>query len=273
MLVSSSFALRLLALLLILATSVTPFVQAQDPASQQSAAGNNASGKGEWVIAPIPVTSPAIGAGLAWVAGYVTPLRKDDKLSPPSMFGAGGLFTNNGSRGLAIGTKLYLKEDKYRVTFAAAHASINFDLFGVGKLSGDRGLSIPVNMKGSGFFTEPLFQLRKGIYFGARVQYRSLRLSIDDELENNPPSEIADIVDVTLRWAAFSVGYSRRQVLSPARRFPGHRNRFFRKSPRQRIHLSVLQSRVQQVHRAGRSSGNRHSWDGVRGYRRSGSDL
>ena len=197
MLGSNFSALRSLALLSILAISVTPFGQAQDPTSQQGTAGTNAGRNGEWVIAPIPVNSPAIGAGLAWVAGYVTPLSKDDKVSPPSMFGAGGLFTNNGSRGTAIGTKLYLKEDKYRLTFAAAHASINFDLFGVGKLSGDRGSSIPINMKGSGFFTEPLFRIRKGVYFGARAQYRSLRLSIDDDLESNPPTDIADIVEVT----------------------------------------------------------------------------
>lgn len=181
-------ALRALALLSILAIGARPFAQAQ---------GANSGRKGEWVIAPIPVNSPAVGAGLAWVAGYVTPISKDDKVSPPSMFGAGGLFTNNGSRGIAVGAKLYLKEDKYRATFAGGHASINVDLFGVGKVSGDRGLSIPVNVKGTALFTEPLFRVRKGIYLGARFQYRSLKLSIDRDLESNPPAEIADIIDVT----------------------------------------------------------------------------
>ena len=187
--------MRALALLSMLMISATPFVQAQDP--QQNSNATNAGKKGEWVIAPIPINSPAIGAGLAWVAGYVTPISKNDKVSPPSMFGAGGLFTNNGSRALAIGTKLYAKEDKYRLTLAGAHASINYDLFGIGKLSGDRGLSVPVKLKGAGFFTEPLFRVSKGVYFGARVQYRNLRLSIEDGVENNPPAEIADIVDAT----------------------------------------------------------------------------
>jgi hypothetical protein len=174
---------RALIVLSILAIGSTPVVQAQQT--------------GEWVIAPIPINSPSIGAGLAWVAGYVTPLSKRDKVSPSSMFGAGGLFTNNGSRGVAIGTKMYLKEDRYRLTLAGGHASINVDLYGIGKVSGDRGSSIPINLKGTALFTEPLFRVHKSIYFGGRVQYRNLRLSIDDVLEKNPPPEIADIVDVT----------------------------------------------------------------------------
>jgi len=209
--VSDSSGLRVILLLSIFAMNPTPFVQAQDPPSESSgkedlpkqvdqsaSAGVNSSAagkKGEWVIAPIPVNSPAIGAGLAWVVGYVTPLRKDDKVSPPSMFGAGGLFTDNGSRGAAIGTRLYLKEDKYRVTFAGGHASVNVHLYGVGNSSGDRGVSVLLNTKGTASFMEPLFRVSGGIYLGARIQYRNLRLSIDHATETNPPPEVADIVD------------------------------------------------------------------------------
>jgi Omp85 superfamily domain len=224
--VTDSIALRVLVLLSILAMSSTPFVQAQDCPSESNgtedlpkqvdpSAGTGvpstaAGQKGEWVIAPIPVNSPAIGAGLAWVVGYVTPLRKDDKVSPPSMFGAGGLFTDNESRGVAIGARLYLKEDRYRVTFAGGHASINVDLYGVGKPSGDRGLSLLVNTKGTAFFTEPLFRIRQDIYLGGRFQYRNLRLSIDHDTETNPPAEVADIVDAIrpdlFRQATVAVG-------------------------------------------------------------------
>jgi hypothetical protein len=80
------------------------------------------------------------------------------------MIGMGGLFTNNGSRGIAIGARLYLKEDKYRESLAGGHASINADLYGVGKLAGDRALFIPLNTKGSAFFVESLFRVGKGIY-------------------------------------------------------------------------------------------------------------
>jgi hypothetical protein len=192
--------------------STTPWQQKPNTASGSSAKLDSAkpqSGdvtaedrKGEWVIAPIPVRSPALGSGLAWAVGYVSPFSKQDKISPPSMVGIGGLFTNNGSRGIALGSRLYLKEDRYRLTVAGGHASINAELYGVGRLAGERGLFVPVNTKGTAFFTEPLMSIRKGIYVGARFQYRNLKLSIDrqnsdlpDDFEINPPAEIVDIID------------------------------------------------------------------------------
>ena len=176
-------------------------VPLQVDATSKQATETSDEQKGEWVIAPIPVKSPAIGAGLEWALGYISPFSKQDKVSPPSMVGIGGLFTNNGSRGLAIGGRLYLKEDKYRLTLAGGHASINADLYGVGKLAGDRGLFLPINTKGAAFFTEALFQIKKGIYVGSRFQYRNLRLSIDrqnsdlpEDVETNPPPGIEDII-------------------------------------------------------------------------------
>src|SRR5262249_35766790 len=158
--------------------------------------------KGEWLLAPIPISSPAIGSGLEYAVGYVFHFNKEDKVSPPSMGGIGGLFTNNGSRGTAVGARLYLKEDKYRIAIGGGHASINFDLYGVGKIAGERGLFIPLNVKGSGFINETLFQIHKGFYVGFRFQWRDLRLSINHEsdenvppdIEINPPPAIADII-------------------------------------------------------------------------------
>ena len=158
--------------------------------------------KGEWVFAPIPVRSPAIGAGLEWAVGYVAPLNKQDKMSPPSLVGVGGLFTNNGSRGLAVGGKLYLKEDKYRVALAGGHASINADFYGVGRAAGENQTFLPLNTKGTAFFTESLIQFRKHLYAGLRFQYRNLKLSVDrqnsdlpPDAEINPPPELASIIN------------------------------------------------------------------------------
>ena len=168
--------------------------QTPDPQAQEN--------KGEWVFAPIPVRSPAIGAGLEWAVGYVAPLNKQDKVSPPSLVGVGGLFTNNGSRGLAVGGKLYLKEDKYRVALAGGHASINADFYGVGRAAGESQTFLPINTKGTAFFTESLIQFRKHLYAGIRFQYRNLKLSIDrqnsdlpPDTEINPPPELASIIN------------------------------------------------------------------------------
>ncbi len=155
--------------------------------------------KAEWLFAPIPISSPAIGTGLEWAVGRVFPLNKDDRISPPSVVGVGGLLTNNGSRAIAAGGKLYFSEDKYRVTAAAGYAKINADIFGVGKPSGDQGLSLPVTGKGSGVLGEFLFRLRKGIYLGPRAQYRNLTLSLNQEELDTPhvddlPGKLKDVL-------------------------------------------------------------------------------
>ena len=63
--------------------------------------------RGQLVIAPIPAISPAVGSGLILAVGYVFKLNEEDNLSPPSVIGLVGAFTNNGSRGGGIGGRLY----------------------------------------------------------------------------------------------------------------------------------------------------------------------
>lgn len=137
---------------------------------------------------------------MEWAVAYIFPFTKGDKISPPSTIGVGGLFTNNGSKGIAFGGKLYLKEDKYRVTAGVGHASINADIFGVGKVAGDSGIFLPFNAKGTGFITEVLFRLAKGVYIGPRFQWRNLALSLNRDEANipdldNPPATVKDIID------------------------------------------------------------------------------
>src|SRR5208282_2604494 len=39
------------------------------------------------VVAPLPISSPAIGSGMTPVLGYIFPFNKNDKVSPPSTIG------------------------------------------------------------------------------------------------------------------------------------------------------------------------------------------
>ncbi len=154
--------------------------------------------KGEWLIAPIPINSPAIGAGLQWAVGRVFPINKRDEISPPSVVGIGGIFTNNGSRAVALGGRLYLKEDKYRFATAFGDASVNVDIYGVGRAAGARGTYVPLNTEGRGFIGESLFAVRKGVYVGLRGQYRNLRLSLDQEKlgsSSQPPEQVAEVIN------------------------------------------------------------------------------
>ena len=72
-------------------------------------------GPGALVVAPLPISSPAIGSGIVPIIGYIFPLSMKDKNSPPSVVGAAGLITNNGSSGFAVGGALYLKHATYRL--------------------------------------------------------------------------------------------------------------------------------------------------------------
>ena len=157
--------------------------------------------EGEWLFAPIPIRSPAIGGGLQFAVARVFPFNKEDRVSPPSTVGMGGLFTNNGSRGIAFGGRMYFKEDKYRVTAGIGTASLNVDIYGVGRESGTKGNYVPLNTDGGGGIGEFLVRLRKNVYLGMRGQYRNLALSLnrekldDPEITTQPPEEIAGVID------------------------------------------------------------------------------
>jgi hypothetical protein len=147
-------------------------------------------------LAPIPISSPAIASGLEWAVARLFPFSKKDEVSPASAVGVAGIFTNNGSKGIAAGSKLYLNEDRFRVAMGIASASVNFDVYGIGENAGSRNVFIPLNVSGRAGMGEFLYRLRKGIYVGARGQYRNATLSLDrsrmdsSEITSEPPQKV-----------------------------------------------------------------------------------
>src|SRR5262249_16776166 len=128
------------------------------------------------------------------------PFNKKDEVSPPSSLGVAGIFTNNGSRGVAVGGRLYMKQDKYRVAAGLASASINFDVYGIGVAAGRQGIFIPLNVDGRAGIGEFLYRIRKNIYLGARGQYRNATLSLNQdrlsshEITSEPPDRLANVI-------------------------------------------------------------------------------
>jgi hypothetical protein len=175
--------------------------QPQTQAAQPGAAPTSTDKKGEWLLAPIPVSSPAIGSGLEWAVARVFPFNKKDEVSPASTVGVAGIFTNNGSRGLAIGGRVYLKEDRYRIALAVASASVNFDVYGIGTAAGRAGFYVPLKVDGGVGLGEFLFRVKKGMYLGARGQFRNATLSINNDrlqsssITSEPPTGVADVLD------------------------------------------------------------------------------
>ncbi len=123
---------------------------------------------GSIVAAPLPIVSPAIGAGIIPAVGYIFPFGKDDKISPPSTVGAAGLITDNGSRGFAVGAQLFMKENKYEITSLYFQGNVNYNLYGVGTAAGDANLKIPLDQTGHLYFGEALRRIPWQFFIGPR---------------------------------------------------------------------------------------------------------
>jgi hypothetical protein len=141
--------------------------------------------RGEIVIAPIPLSNPAIGTGFILGLGYIFPLNKKDERSPPSMIGGAGMYASSGSWALGAVTKLYFKEDRYRLTAAYGRGEIDYSFYGIGDAAGRLGVSVPIHQGGRALLIEPLFHLKWNLFLGPRYQWRSLGVQLSGE--NLPP--------------------------------------------------------------------------------------
>ena len=135
--------------------------------------------RGQLIIAPIPISSPAVGSGLVLAVGYVFKLNQKDKLSPPSTVGLAGAFTSSGSRGGGIGGRLYFSENKYQTAFVFVKGRVNFDFFGIGRVPGRESISVPLKTGGTIFFGEFLRNIGHDIFIGPRYQRRNLYARLD----------------------------------------------------------------------------------------------
>ncbi len=122
-------------------------------------------GRGAFVVAPLPISSPAIGSGIVPVLGYIFPFSAKDKISPPSTVGVAGLITNNGSRGFVIGAQLFLKENTYEITSGFAHGNVDYNIYGNGVAE---GLKLPLQQTGEAFFGEVLRRVGWKFFVGPR---------------------------------------------------------------------------------------------------------
>jgi hypothetical protein len=142
---------------------------------------------GSIVIAPLPLVSPAIGTGIIPIVGYIFPISKNDKLSPPSTIGAGGLITNNGTRAWVLGGQLFLKENTYEITAGYAHGNLNYSLYGIGLAAANAGLTLPLEQSGHGFFGEALRRIAWKFFVGPRFSDGDSFLTVRPTSGKIPP--------------------------------------------------------------------------------------
>ena len=181
---------------------------------KQNASPQNKQDGGSFVIAPLPISSPALGAGIVPVLAYIFPLDRSDKTSPPSLIGAAGLVTDNGTRGFAVAGELYFKENTYRTTAAFARGNLNYHLYGLG--SGTSQPKLPLNQTGQVLFAEFLRRLGWKFFLGPRFFWGSSLITLRSAnlgMGPVPP-------DVGLHTALTAVGFRLQRDTRPNRFYP-----------------------------------------------------
>jgi len=120
------------------------------------------------VVAPIPISSPAIGSGVVPVVGYLFRMNRSDEKSPASAIGVVGLITDNGSRAFGIGGDIYLKENTYRTKALYLQGNLNYNLYGIGLVAAQRNDRIPLKQAGQIFLGEFLRRAYWKFFLGPR---------------------------------------------------------------------------------------------------------
>lgn len=136
------------------------------------------------VVAPIPISNPTVGTGLAVVAMPFYNLERDSPLSNTAV--AVGL-TSNGSWGAAAVQSTRLRGDTARIDGTVAYGEVHYRFYGAGADAGAGGQSVPIVQKVALFAPEILFQVAKYTFAGLR--YRGLRVEtvLEDGNSSLPP--------------------------------------------------------------------------------------
>jgi len=152
--------------------------------SEQSEKEKKHQQRGSVVVAPIPISNPAIGSGVVVAVGYIFSLSKSDKVSPPSLVGAAGLLTSNSTRGFALGGQFYLKQNTYKITTDFGRGNLNYDLYGSGQFA---GLKLPLEQTGQVFHGEFLRRIGWKFFLGPRFSIATSTVTVRPSSGDTPP--------------------------------------------------------------------------------------
>lgn len=157
-------------------TTEQPYSVAPRAATANAAATRKT---GEWVLAPVPGHNPSQGLTLTVVAQYIFKPQGQSAATPPSILGAAGLYTQERSRGGALGYRGSLLDDEWRVQAFAGAGRYNFDFYGIGEDAGERGVRIPVRQSFRALQIQAVKRIADGVYLGPRLIRHEVHLATD----------------------------------------------------------------------------------------------
>jgi len=137
------------------------------------------------VVAPIPISNPTVGTGLAVVVMPFYHLGEGSPLSNTTL--AGGLMSS-GTWAVAVAQSTRLRGDELRVDGFLAYADLRYRFYGAGADAGKNGVSVPITQKGYAFAPELLFQVAKRIFLGLRYRGVRVETAVDGSTGALPPA-------------------------------------------------------------------------------------
>ena len=153
------------------------------------------------VVAPIPISNPTVGTGLAMVVMPFYHLGADSPLSNTTL--AAGLMSS-GTWGVAAAQSTRLRGDELRIDGYLGYVEIHYRFYGQGSAAGSAGVSVPIVQNGYAFAPELLLQVAKRTFVG--VRYRGLRIDTTLEEGGTLPPAIAAVFPGSLSITSSGFG-------------------------------------------------------------------
>jgi hypothetical protein len=178
--------------------TITPATPQESPASIEFGAARVPASKApkkpggsELFLAPVPFSNPTIGAGLGLGAGYIFHPNRADTVSPPSTLMVGGLGSDNGTLGAFVGARLYLSQDRYRISGGIAGVDVHYDYFGVGTDAAESGIEVPLEQELEGFLFDGLVRVAPKLFAGIGYMFGTSKTSIEAGEETPPAQDLS----------------------------------------------------------------------------------
>jgi len=131
---------------------------------------------GEFVLAPIPILNPTLGAGLALGAAYLYTI---DEGSYPSVTGAGALYTDNKSKAIAVGQSANFSGNDWKIVGGFGAYDLNLEFYGIGSGAGDEARYLPLNQRGWFAGIKALRRIKGHWYGGLGYAYIKVHSTFD----------------------------------------------------------------------------------------------
>ena len=173
------------------------------PAEDAAAARKSA----DLVIAPLPVSNPALGTGAA-LAGvlYYNP----NNAPQPWVTGVAAGYTSTDSWGGGLFHQMSLDHDRFRISGLAGYGDAKLKFYGIGSQAGAAGISVNLRDRGLKAYLDGqvrLFDhgLLSKLHVGVRVSYLRIRSSISIPTPDHPE---LDLPSIELRSNVNAIGPS-----------------------------------------------------------------